>query len=253
MPTSSSDGNLLFPDDNIVGSSLNISKESVDQEKSSVGISREIDTVQTSDSCLEEFEVSGEGRLMENFSSNLSDLPIELIGYIAGFAGFREINILCSLVPEVCDKYYLRDIGSPSLESAVDRDCVYEVIYRLKKNPQPKFCRTILLARAIRMCKWRVIRCLVTLFKTEPNLWDVFKAVKNGLDATTISMLISTYQEPQLERIRPACLVYSEMFNNIDVFLLMLKQCREQKRRHKQIHKILSSIDDRKWCNLVTT
>jgi hypothetical protein len=107
------------------------------------------------------------------------------------------------------------------------------------------------MARAIRMQRWRIVGCLVTVFKTQPNLWDVFEGVKNGIDSKTLQIVFETYPEPQLEKMRPACLLQSELQNNPDVFLFMLKACDDQKRRRGQIRKIISYIEERRWQRLL--
>lgn len=178
-------------------------------------------------------------------------LPVELLTNIAIFAGFREMFILHLLVSEVCPKHYLRDFGSPSLESAVDNGRVYEVQFRLWKNPQPKFRRTLIVARAIRMQRWKVIRCMITLYDTKPNVWDILEGVKNGIDPKTLDMMIETYQEPMRERLRPACLYQSELQNNSEIFGYILKECELQRRRRGQVRKIISNIEEGKWQRLI--
>lgn len=173
-------------------------------------------------------------------------LPDDIIGKIALFAGFREIFILDCFLPKLFDEKYIQEVSSPSLESSVDRGCIYEVIYRLWKDPQPVFRRTIILARALRMQRWEMARSMTIIFKTKANLWDIFAGVKNGMDAKTLEILLCSYPEFKLERIRTALIAQSEITNNPDIFLYVLKETNQRWRRKNQIRKLLEMIEEDK-------
>lgn len=179
------------------------------------------------------------------FLNKSPTLPIELLSYITEFAGFRELLILHFIVPEVCPKHYLRDYGSLSIEKAIDEGKVYEVTYRLWNKPINDFLKKMLISRAIRLSRWSIVKVLVTLFNTKPELYIILESIKRDIDPITLNILINTYQEPLRERIRPVCLYLSEYYNNADVFISMVKKCKEQKRRRGQINRILKLISER--------
>lgn len=187
----------------------------------------------------------------ETFSGSHQTLPDEIIGTIALYAGFREIFIIDCLLPTIFSMGYIKDISSPSLESSVDRGNIYEVLYRLWKDPQPNFRRMIILARALRMRRWVMARSLVIIFQTKANIWDIFEGVKNGMDAKTLEILLDLYPEFKLERIRTALLAQSEICNNPDIFLYILRECDEKRRRKNQIRRLIELIDDSQYKKII--
>jgi hypothetical protein len=174
-------------------------------------------------------------------------LPGDMVNEIAEFAGFREVFILHFLVPEVCPERYLRTYGCSSIESAIDKDRVHEVHYRLWKHPQPPFRKSILVSRAVRMARWDIIRCLTRTHNSRVWMWDITKAIHNGSDHQTIKCMMDRYPSAVKDRYRPICLYEAEQCSNIDVFLYLLIECDLQKRWRGKVKKTLENIHKRKW------
>jgi hypothetical protein len=189
--------------------------------------------------------------MVKSKDKKLPDLPIELILYILRFSGFRETFILHFLIAEIRPKYYIEKYGSLTLEYAVDNNRIYEVIFRLWIYPQPMFRHTILIARAIRMKKWLIVRSLITIFKSKSNIWDIVEAIKLGIDPITLNIMIKSFDEVTKEKLRVVCLLQSEIHNNVDVFLYILKELEFQRRRHRQVRKILNNMENKQWLTLI--
>jgi hypothetical protein len=177
--------------------------------------------------------------------SGTTRLPLELLEYIGHFCNPREVFILGVLLPGFKGPVFAR-----TLEDIIDENKVHELFYRIKNRPVSQFKKRMLLSRAIRQNMPNVVRCMVTYLGTKPQPWDVYDAIKNGMNQKIINLLLAQYPENVLEKMRPICLLCSEMAENVPVFLEMLKTSKKQKKRKGQVRRVLFYIEERKWTKI---
>jgi hypothetical protein len=177
----------------------------------------------------------------------IPDLPYDIIAHIVSFSGFREMFLLRLLVPEICCSQYLCELKSKSLESAIDKGQVYEILHSLWGTEKQPFYHSILFARAIRKKKWKIVYFFISVFKIQPKPWNIMKSIELGVTPFLLRCMLSTYQEPILEKLRPACLIQAEIYNNSSIFLYIIKECDFQRRRKGTIRKIIRFVEEKKW------